>query len=136
MPGSLHHSRSTGRFARLRAATVACAAFLAVLTAIPASADACSDLRRELQAARNAAGGTISQIRRYSDAARRQAEEIEKTIAIQEAHGCYSDPDATCQQLARTVRQMRYNLAALNRQLSPPQRRAGTPDGCAPSRRG
>jgi hypothetical protein len=71
-----------------------------------------------LQAARNAAGGTISQIQRYTDAARRQAEEIEKTIAIQEARGCYRNPDAACQQLASTVRQMRYNLSALNRQLN------------------
>jgi len=88
------------------------------MSVTPAAADACSDLRRELQAARNAAGGTISQIQRYSDAARRQAEEIEKTIAIQEARGCYRDPDAACQELAQTVRQMRYNLSALNRQLN------------------
>jgi len=116
--GSNHHSRVTGRVARLRAVIAACAVFLPILIAHPAAADVCSDLRRELQVARNAAGGTISQIQRYSDAARRQAEEIEKTIAIQEARGCYRNPDAACQQLTSTIRQMRYNLSALNRQLN------------------
>ena len=106
----------TGRIARIRA-VAACAAFLPILLAGPAAADTCSDLRRQLQAARNAAGGTISQIQRYDDAARRQASEIEKTITIQEQHGCYRNPDAACQQLAHTLRQMRYNLSALNRQL-------------------
>lgn len=118
MPGSLNHSRLTSCFARLRIVALACAAFLTILNAAPAAADICSDLRRELQAARNAAGGTISQIQRYDDAARRQAEEIEKTIAIQEARDCYRDPDASCQQLVQTLRQMRYNLSALNRQLN------------------
>lgn len=102
----------------MRAILVACVALFPLVTAAPAAADTCSDLRQQLKAAKSSAGGTISQIQRYSDAARRQAEEIEKTIAIQEARGCYSNPNAACQQLARTVRQMRYNLSALNRQLN------------------
>ncbi|GAB4348837.1 MAG: DUF2865 domain-containing protein [Oricola sp.] len=99
-------------------AVAAGAALLPILLSASASADSCADLRRELQAARNEAGGTISQIQRYEDAARRQAEEIRKTIAIQEQRGCYRDPDASCQQLAQTLRRMRYNLSAMNRQLN------------------
>lgn len=113
MPGTIRHGSTGSRASNWRVAAVVCALSLLAASATQVYADTCSDLREQLTAARNLSGSATSEIRRYTDAARRQAEEIEKTVAIQEAQGCFRNPDASCQQLARMIRQMKSNLSAL-----------------------
>ncbi|MFZ2101504.1 MAG: DUF2865 domain-containing protein [Oricola sp.] len=87
-----------------------------VLTLSPATADTCTDLRAQISALSQPGSGSTAQVRRYADAARQQAGEIQKTLAIQEAQGCFRDPTAACQALNRTIQQMKANLDALERQ--------------------
>ncbi|WP_425418141.1 DUF2865 domain-containing protein [Oricola indica] len=93
-----------------------CLAGLAAVTATPASADVCADLRAQLRDASRPGPGTSAQARRYAEAAIRQSAEIEKTIAIQRSNGCFRDPGAACQSLNRTIQKMRANLDSLERQ--------------------
>lgn len=102
-------------FSRVRM-IAACAAGIAMLAASGASADVCDDLRAQLRSAGEIGPGTSAQVRRYAEAAIRQAQEIEKTRAIQSARGCFGDPSAVCQSLNRTIQQMSANLDALERQ--------------------
>ena len=114
MPGTLCFSRVTTGFARIRVGAAVCAASMLVMALSPAAADTCTDLRTQISALSQP--GSTTQVRRYADAARQQAVEIQKTLAIQEAQGCFRDPTAACQALNRTIQQMKANLDALERQ--------------------
>ncbi|WP_193177539.1 DUF2865 domain-containing protein [Oricola nitratireducens] len=116
MPDPFRNGRMTVRAARMRARIIVCAASLLALSVIPATADTCSDLEAQLSAASRTDNGFSAKAARYADAATRQAAEIEKTRAIQEAQGCFRNPTAGCQALNRTIQQMQSNLDQLERQ--------------------
>ncbi|MCI5077278.1 DUF2865 domain-containing protein [Oricola sp.] len=115
MPG--HTRFNHARVAGLRMAAIAVATIAFALPALStASADVCSDLRRQLREASQIGSGARSQVRRYAEAAIHQREEIEKTISIRRSQNCDARPSAACLSLDRTIRQMRINLDALQRQ--------------------
>lgn len=116
MPDLLRNGRMTVRDARMLARIIVCATTLLALSVIPTSADTCSDLKAQISATSQADNGFSAKAARYADAAMRQASEIEKTRAIQEAQGCFRNPTASCQALNRTIQQMQSNLDQLERQ--------------------
>lgn len=95
---------------------LACALPLVAAVGSTASAETCADLREQLRRASQVGNGARSQARRYAEAAIRQREELDKTLSIRSRQGCDSRFSAECRSLDNTIRQMRINLDALQRQ--------------------
>jgi len=113
--GQTRNDRIRIDFVRMRK-LAACATGILLLSMAGAQADICDDLRAQLREASTIGPGTSAQAQRYAEAATRQVEEIEKTRAMQQRRGCFSNSSAECQSLYRTIQEMNANLDALERQ--------------------
>lgn len=84
------------------------------LTAEPAQAQSCRSLQSQLASARRV-GGNRAEYRRYADAAKRQARELQRAERIYRSRSCSRSGARDCRSLGSTIRKMRSNLANLER---------------------